>query len=441
MLPVVALVGRPNVGKSTLFNRFVGYRKAIVEDTPGVTRDRLYADCEWQNKQFTVIDTGGINFSDDDPFVVDIRYQVDIAAQEADVIVFVVDGREGINPLDQEIAGYLRGKDRPVIIACNKIDTVNLNDEMYEFYNLGYEVILPISASNGQGTGDLLDSIVDNFPFEVKENDLEDNLKVAIVGKPNVGKSSLTNKLLGEERTIVSNIPGTTRDSIDSKFKYNKRDIVLIDTAGLRRKGKIKEDIERFSVSRTLSAVDRCDIALILIDAVEGISEQDKKIAGYAYEKGRGCIIVVNKWDLPEKDEHTLEQFKKKVYSEIPFLKFAPMVFISAKTGQRLHALLELIEFVSEQQNIRIPTGTLNTVIEEATFMTPPPSSKGKQLRILYCTQTGVKPPMFVLFVNNKKLMHFSYQRHLENVIREIYGFVGTPIKWKINERSRSGDK
>ena len=441
MLPVVALVGRPNVGKSTLFNRFVGYRRAIVEDTPGVTRDRLYADCEWQNKQFTVIDTGGINFSDEDPFVADIRYQVDIAAEEADVIVFVVDGREGVNPLDQEIAGYLRGKSRPVIIACNKIDTVSLNDEMYEFYNLGYEEILPISAANGQGTGDLLDAVVNNLPFQVENNETDDMLKVAIVGRPNVGKSSLTNKLLGQERTIVSNIPGTTRDSIDSKFKYNKRDILLIDTAGLRRKGKIKEDIERFSVSRTLNAVDRSDIALIMIDAVEGIAEQDKKIAGYAYEKGRGCILVINKWDLPEKDEHTLEKFKKKIYAEVPFLKFAPMVFISAKTGQRIHALLELVEFVSEQQNIRIPTGTLNTVIEEATFMTPPPSSKGRQLRILYCTQAGVKPPMFVLFVNNKKLLHFSYQRHLENVIREIYGFVGTPIKWKINERSRSGDK
>ena len=284
MLPVVALIGRPNVGKSTLFNRFVGYRHAIVEDTPGVTRDRLYADCEWQGAKFTVIDTGGINFSDE-PLVEDIRYQVDIAAEEADVLVFVVDGREGINPLDQEIADYLRGKKRPVIIACNKVDTLELADEMYEFYNLGFEHILPISAANGQGTGDLLDVIVEKMPFKVKADEDDDSLKIAIVGKPNVGKSSLTNKLLRKDRAIVSDIPGTTRDSIDTKFTYNKREIVLIDTAGLRRKGKIKGDLERFSVSRSLNAVDRCDIALIMIDAVSGLSEQDKKIAGYAHEK------------------------------------------------------------------------------------------------------------------------------------------------------------
>jgi len=441
MLPVVALVGRPNVGKSTLFNRFVGYRHAIVEDTPGVTRDRLYAECEWTGHKFALIDTGGINFNVAEPFVEDIRYQVDIAAEESDVLVFVVDGREGVNPLDRDIANYLRGKNRPVIIACNKVDTLELTEEMYEFYNLGFNVIMPISAANGQGTGDLLDEIVKELPFHKAADEEDDSLRIAIVGRPNVGKSSLTNKLLGKDRVIVSDIPGTTRDSIDSKFRYNQRDIVLIDTAGLRRKSRIKEDLERFSVSRTLNAVDRCDIALILIDAVEGIAEQDKKIAGYAHEKGKGCILVINKWDLVEKDEHTLNKFQKEIYSEVPFLSFAPMIFISAITGQRLPALLELIEFVSEQQSIRIPTGTLNTVIEEATFMTPPPSSKGRPLRIYYCTQTGIKPPMFVLFVNNKKLMHFSYLRHLENVIRNIYGFTGTPIRWKINERSRSEDR
>ncbi len=437
MLPVVAIVGRPNVGKSTLFNRFVGYRHAIVEDTPGVTRDRLYAECDWLGNKFSVIDTGGINFRSDEPFVDDIRYQVDIAAEEADVIVFVVDGRQGLNPMDRDIATYLRSKRRPVIIACNKVDTLELTEEMYEFYNLGFDIVMPISAANGQGTGDLLDEIMAQMPFTKPVDYEDDSLRIAIVGRPNVGKSSLTNRLLGNKRAIVSDIPGTTRDSTDSKFKYNKRDITLIDTAGLRRKSRIKEDLERFSVGRTLNAVDRCDIALIMIDANDGMTEQDKKIAGYVHDKGRGCIIVVNKWDTVEKDEHTLDVFKKKLYADTPFLNYAPIVFISALTGQRLSSLMELVEFVSEQQSIRIPTGTLNTIIEEAMYMTPPPSSKGRPLRILYCTQTSIKPPMFVLFVNNKNLLHFSYQRHLENVIRNIYGFVGTPIRWKINERSK----
>lgn len=436
MKPVVALIGRPNVGKSTLFNRIVGYRHAIVEDTPGVTRDRLYSDCEWLGNHFRIVDTGGINDIDDAPFVEEIKTQVDYALVEASVAVFIVDGREGINPLDREIASYLRSKDVPVIIACNKIDTVDLMDQIYEFYNLGFEVIIPVSAEGGLGVGDLLDEIISLLPESAKEKE-DDPVKVAIVGRPNVGKSSLTNKILGENRTIVSEIPGTTRDSIDSFFKYNNQEYVLIDTAGLRKKSQIKEDLERYSASRTIDAIERSDIVILVVDALIGLSEQDKKIAGQAHENGKGCIIAINKWDIFEKDSHSLDKYKKELQYEVPFLSYAPIVFISAVTGQRVPELLELVEYVSEQQNIRIPTGVFNSIIEEAVYMTPPPSRKGKQLKILYGTQTKTKPPVFILFVNDKKLMHFSYQRYLENIVREAYGFTGTPIRWIIRERSR----
>jgi GTP-binding protein len=436
MKPVVALIGRPNVGKSTLFNRIVGYRHAIVEDTPGVTRDRLYSDCEWLGKHFRLVDTGGINDRPDAQFVDEIKTQVDYALVEATVAIFIVDAREGINPLDQEIATYLRTKNVPVIVACNKVDTVDLTDQVYEFYNLGFEIIVPISAEAGLGVGDLLDEIISFLPESSRDDD-QDPIKIAIVGRPNVGKSSLTNKILGQNRTIVSDMPGTTRDSIDSFFRYNNQDYILIDTAGLRRKSKITEDLERYSASRTIDSIERCDISLILIDANTGITEQDKRIAGHAHENGKGCIMVVNKWDIYEKDSHSLDKYKKDLYLQVPFLSYAPIVFISALTGQRIPELLELIEYVSEQQNLRVPTGILNTIIEEAVYMTPPPTKKGRQLKILYGTQTGIKPPVFVLFVNSRDLIHFSYQRYLENVIREAYGFTGTPIRWKIKERSR----
>lgn len=439
MLPVVALVGRPNVGKSTLFNRIVGHRMAIVEDVSGVTRDRLYADCEWTGRHFTIIDTGGVLFNTSDPIAVNIRRQVDIAAEQADLILFVVDGREGITALDQEIAVYLRTKKRPVLVACNKVDTVQMTAHMYDFYAMGFEMVLPISASNGLSVGDLLDEVVMRLPQSIKNPYDENAIRVAILGKPNAGKSSLTNKLTGEERSIVTDIPGTTRDAIDSIMRYYNNEIVLIDTAGLRRKNKIKENLEHYSALRTYQAVDRCDVALIMIDAGYGLTEQDKKIAGYAHEKGKGCIVVVNKWDLVEKNNYTMDEQKQTILSEIPFLKYAPILFVSVKTGQRLTKLLDMIIHVSEQRKIRIPTSTLNTILDEATFVTPPPSDKGKRLKIYYGTQTGIKPPTFILFVNDKELCHFSYMRHLENVIRSIYPFEGTPIIWKINEKKKEG--
>lgn len=435
MKPVVAIIGRPNVGKSTLFNRMVGYRHAIVEDTPGVTRDRLYSDCEWLGNHFRIVDTGGINDVIDAPFAEEIKVQVDYALVEASLAIFIVDGREGINPLDRTIANYLRTKNVPVIVACNKIDTIDLHDQIYEFYNLGFETILPISAESGLGVGDLLDEIISHLPESSKQQE-EDPVKVAVIGRPNVGKSSLTNKILGEDRTIVSDVPGTTRDSIDSYFKYNNQEYILIDTAGLRRKSKIKEDLERYSASRALNAIERSDIVILVIDALLGLSEQDKKIAGQAHNNGKGCIIAINKWDIYEKDSYSLDKYKREIQLEVPFLSYAPIIFISAVTGQRIPELLELIEYVSEQQNIRIPTSLFNSIIEEAVYMTPPPSKKGKQLKILYGTQTRTKPPAFILFVNDKDLMYFSYQRYLENSIRKAYGFTGTPIRWSIRGRS-----
>lgn len=435
MLPTVAIVGRPNVGKSTLFNKLVGYRMAIEENTPGVTRDRIYAIVEWTGVHFNLVDTGGIQTDQRDDLAKQVVKQAELAIEEADVILLVVDGREGLTPTDKEIAERLRRAQKPVIVVVNKIDSVKMEDRKYEFYGLGFEQVSAISAGNSMGLGDLLDEVIAAIPEKQKETELDDLIKVAIVGKPNVGKSSLVNRILGQERAIVSDIPGTTRDAIDSLYKFHGETYLIIDTAGLRRKSRIKEDVEWYSTVRTLKSVDRSDIVLILIDATEGVTEQDKRIAGYVHEQGKASVIVVNKWDLVEKNERTMDQQRQIIYSELPFLQYAPIIFISAKTGQRVYKLLELIKYVTEQYSLRISTAMLNTLLEEATLMTPPPAKRGKRLRIYYGTQVGVKPPRFVLFVNDRNLMHFSYERFIENTLRESFGFEGSPIQLIIRER------
>ena len=427
--PIVAIVGRPNVGKSTLFNRIVGERIAIVDDAPGITRDRLYADADWLKHKFTLIDTGGLDPDTDDFITRHIFRQVEVAIEHADVVLFLADIKSGIMDADRQVAEMLRRSNTPVVLAINKVDNpTRENHELYEFYELGIGDPIPISAGQALGLGDMLDEIVAHFPADCDSDEDDDRIKVAIVGKPNVGKSSLINKILGEERLIVSNIPGTTRDSVDTFLTRDGNDYLLIDTAGLRRKSKIKENIEKYSIIRTLSAVERCDVCVLLVDAEEGITEQDTKIAGIAHERGRAAIIAVNKWDKVEKDDKTMREFTKKIETELAYMPYAPKLFVSALTGQRIHKLFELIYTVYQNHALRVATGVLNDVVLEATAMHSPPTDKGKALRIYYATQVSVKPPTFVLFVNDSKLMHFSYTRYLENKIREAFGFDGTPV-------------
>ncbi len=433
--PIVAIVGRPNVGKSTLFNRIAKKRVSIVEDNPGVTRDRIYIDAEWLNREFTMIDTGGIELETGDKILTAMRHQAQLAMDEADAIVFVVDAKTGLTSADQEVAALLRQARKPVLLAVNKVDSMKDENEIYEFYNLGLGEPLAISAANALGLGDLLDAVVAELPAESTAEDEADTIRVAFIGRPNVGKSSLVNAMLGEERVIVSDIPGTTRDAIDIHFSKDGSEFILIDTAGLRRKAKIDLPVERYSVIRSLRAVDRADVVLMLIDAVDGVTEQDKKIAGYAHEAGKGIIIVVNKWDLVEKDSKTTLRYTEAIRSELAFMQYAPVLFISALTKQRVHRVSELIKFVADQHAMRIATSVINQVIEDAVAINPPPSERGRRLKIFYVTQAGVKPPTFVLFVNDPEIMHFSYLRYLENKLREAFGFEGTPLNLVVRGR------
>lgn len=434
--PIVAIVGRPNVGKSTLFNRIAGERISIVEDTPGVTRDRIYADAEWLDHHFTLIDTGGLEPDSDDMMIKHMYSQAEIAISSADVILFVVDVRTGMTDMDMQVANILRKADKPVVLAVNKVDDLaKYGMQVYEFYSLGLGD--PFGVSGGQmiGLGDLLDEVVKHFPADKDDSAEDDAIKVAIIGKPNVGKSSLVNRILGENRVIVSDVAGTTRDAIDSEYELNGQKYVFIDTAGMRRKAKIKESIEKYSIIRAVAAVERADVCILMINAVEGITEQDTKVAGIAHEAGKAVIIAVNKWDLIEKDNHTMNKFLKDIDTEFKYLSYAPRIFISAATGQRVTKLFELITIVSENNSRRIATGMLNDVLIEAMAMNQPPAEKGKQLRIYYMTQVSVKPPTFVLFVNDTELLHFSYKRYLENQLRDAFGFVGTPIHFIARNR------
>ena len=427
--PIVAIIGKPNVGKSTFFNYIVGKRISIVEDTPGVTRDRIYAETNWRGRSFTVIDTAGIEPDSDDVILSQMRTQAEIAIEIADIIIFLTDVQQGVTAADTEIAIMLKKSKKPIILACNKVDNFRkYQNDIYEFYNLGLGDPVPISATNAQGIGDILDSIYDNLP-ESTDNDDEERIKVAVIGKPNVGKSSLVNKILGENRNIVSDIAGTTRDAIDSPFENEKGKYIFIDTAGIRRKSKVTESIEKYSVMRTLLAVERADVVLMMIDAKEGVTDQDTHIAGEAHEAGKGVIIVVNKWDEYDKDTGTLENYKKAVYDKLSYLSYAPIIFISAKTGQRVDKLFDIINDVAEQNSKRITTAMLNQVINEAIAIVQPPTDKGKRLRIYYGTQVATKPPTFVIFVNKKELFHFSYERYLVNQFRKEFGLQGTPIR------------
>lgn len=435
--PIVAIVGRPNVGKSTLFNRITGGRTAIVEDTPGVTRDRLYRDAEWLGRHFTLIDTGGMDLtSKTDTILGQVRRQAELAMEEADVILFIVDGRTGMTAEDENVGNLLRRANKPVILVVNKIESYTDNEILYEFYQLGLGEPLPISASHGMNVGDLLDQVIDVFPDNKRDDDEPDLIKLSLVGRPNVGKSSLVNVILGQDRVIVSDIPGTTRDAIDTPFVREGQRYIIIDTAGMRRRGSIEnQSTERFSVIRSLKAIDRSDVVLLVIDGTLGVTEQDKKIAGYIQESGKGTIIVINKWDLVEKDDKTLHHFERQVRHDLAFMQYAPVIFVSALTKQRVVKIFELVNFVAEQQSHRINTSVLNEVISDAVQVTPPPTDKGRRLKILYCTQAGVKPPHFIFFVNEPTLMHFSYLRFLENVIRTNFGFEGSPIRLIIKKR------
>jgi GTP-binding protein len=435
--PVVAVVGRPNVGKSTLFNRIAGGLVAIVEDSPGVTRDRLYRNTEWLGRKFTLIDTGGIEFKEESTSIpAQMRRQAEIAIEEADVIILVVDGRMRPTIDDELIAQILRRSGKPVVLAANKIENFDkIDSQLYEYYSLGIGEPVPVSAAHGMNTGDLLDTVISYFPAEEEEEYDPDIIRIAVVGRPNVGKSSLVNILLGKERVIVSSIPGTTRDAIDTPFEHDGKHYVLIDTAGMRRKGRIEELTEQYSVIRSLRAVDRSDVVLLLLDAPEGVTEQDKKIAGYVHEAGKGIIITVNKWDLIEKDDKTMKKFDQQIRDELGFMQYAPTIYISALTGQRVNKIIELVDFVAEQNSTRLSTSTLNTLLREWVHINPPPTDKGRRLKILYITQAGVKPPTFVLFVNDPELLHFSYRRYLENQIREHFGFEGSPVRMVIRQR------
>lgn len=439
MKPIVAVVGRPNVGKSTLFNKITGKRISIVEDTPGITRDRIYADAEWSGREFTLIDTGGIEPKSKEVILSQMRNQANLAIDMADVILFMVNIKDGMTASDKDVAAILQKSGKPVLLVCNKVDAPgNPPMEMYEFYNLGMGEPFPVSSVHGLGVGDLLDEVISYFPEKDEENEEEDAIKVAIIGKPNAGKSSLVNRILGEDRVIVSDIAGTTRDAIDSVFEKDGQKYIFIDTAGMRKRGKISEDVERYSVVRALSAVERADVCLIMVDAEEGVTEQDTKIAGYAHEQGKASIIVVNKWDIVEKETNTMSNFKLRIKEGFNFMMYAPSAFISAKTGQRVDTLFDMIKSVLEQNSKRISTGLLNDVINEAIAMVQPPSDKGKRLKIYYATQASVKPPTFILFVNNAELAHYSYVRYLENQLRAKFGFEGTPLKFIIREK---GDK
>ena len=434
--PIVAIVGRPNVGKSTLFNVIAGDSIAIVKDTPGVTRDRIYADCSWLNYNFTLIDTGGIEPDSSDVILSQMRDQAQIAIDTADVIIFLVDVRQGLTDADGKVADMLRRSQKPVVLCVNKVDSFKkMEADVYEFYNLGIGDPIPVSASNPQGVGDLLEAVSDHFKKDGSESDDDDRPRIAIVGRPNVGKSSIVNRLVGEKRVIVSDIAGTTRDAIDTPLKRNGREYILIDTAGLRRKSKIHEDLERYSIIRTVTAVERADVVVMVIDAAEGVAEQDAKIAGIAHERGKGVIIAVNKWDAVEKDDKTIYKMTVKIKQTLAYMPYAEFVFISAKTGQRLDKLFELIDMIIENQSMRIATGVLNEILAEAVAMQQPPSDKGRRLKIFYMTQISVKPPTFVVFVNDKKLMHYSYTRYIENQIRNAFGFRGTPLRFIIRER------
>ena len=438
MKPIVAVVGRPNVGKSTLFNKVTGKRISIVEDTPGITRDRIYADAEWVGREFTLIDTGGIEPSSKDTILSQMREQANLAIDMADVILFMVNVRDGMTAADKEVAAMLQKCGRPVLLVCNKVDNPgNPPMEMYEFYNLGVGDPYPVSSIHGLGLGDLLDDVINLFPPKDETEEDENVINVAVVGKPNAGKSSLVNRILGENRVIVSDIAGTTRDAIDTPYERNGQKYVFIDTAGMRKRGKIDEDVERYSVVRALTAVDRADVCLIMIDAQEGITEQDTKIAGYVHEQGKASIVVVNKWDLIEKETNTMKNFRDRVKEGLNFMMYAPSVYISAKTGLRVDSLFDMIGSVLEQNTKRISTGLLNDVINEAIAMVQPPSDKGKRLKIYYATQASTKPPTFVLFVNNAELAHYSYVRYLENQLRAKFGFEGTPIKFIVREKNK----
>ena len=434
--PTVAIIGKPNVGKSTFFNYIVGSRISIVEDSPGVTRDRVYAETNWRGRTFTIVDTAGIEPESEDIIISQMREQAKIAIDIADVIIFLTDVKQGVTAVDKEIAIMLKKSQKPVVLVCNKADNMSKDkNDIYEFYNLGIGEPYPVSAANALGIGDVLDAIYEKFPEKKDDENDEDRIKVAVIGKPNVGKSSLINKILGENRTIVSSIAGTTRDAIDTKYENEHGKYVLIDTAGIRRKSKITESIEKFSIMRTLLAIERSDVCLMLIDALEGVTEQDAKIAGEAHEAGKGIIIVVNKWDEYEKETGTLEKYKKEIYNKLSYLSYAPVIFISAKTGQRVDKLFDMINHVAEQNAMRIPTATLNQVINEAIAIVQPPTDKGKRLKIFYGTQASTKPPTFVIFVNNKELFHFSYERYLVNQIRKEFGLEGTPIRVIVREK------
>ncbi|SDF26084.1 ribosome biogenesis GTPase Der [Sporolituus thermophilus] len=433
--PIVAIVGRPNVGKSTLFNFIAKKRVSIVEDIPGVTRDRIYMDAEWLGREFTMIDTGGIEIETTDRILSATRHQAQLAIEEADVIIFVVDGKTGITTADEEVAAMLRSTRKPVILTVNKIDSPKDEPAVYEFYNLGLGDPIAISATNALSIGDLLDRVIELLPQTGNAEEDNDVIRVAFIGRPNVGKSSLVNALLGEERVIVSDIPGTTRDAIDTYFEKDGTKFILIDTAGMRRKARINQPVERYSVIRSLRAVERADVVLMVIDAVEGVTEQDKKIAGYAHEAGRGIIIVVNKWDLIEKDSKTALRYTENIRSEMAFIQYAPILFTSALTKQRVHRIAELVKFVAEQHAMRVQTSVLNQVIEDAIRINPPPTDKGTRLKIFYTTQAEVKPPTFIFFVNEPEIMHFSYLRYLENKLREAFGFEGTPLRLVVRGR------
>ena len=435
--PVVAIVGRPNVGKSNLFNAIAGETISIVKDTPGVTRDRIYADCNWLNMNFTLIDTGGIEPDTSDVILAQMREQAEIAIATADVIVFIVDVHQGLVDSDFRVADMLRKSKKPVVLAVNKVDSIKkYGNDVYEFYNLGIGDPIAVSAASRLGLGDLLDEVAKHFDTDNMEEEDDDRPRIAVVGKPNVGKSSIINKLTGENRVIVSNIAGTTRDAVDTEVVYQGREYVFIDTAGLRRKNKIKEELERYSIIRTVTAVERADVVVVVIDATEGVTEQDAKIAGIAHDRGKGIIVAVNKWDAIEKNDKTIYEFTRKVKDTLSFMPYAEIIFISAETGQRLNKLFETIDMVRENQTMRVATGVLNEIITEATALQQPPADKGKRLKIYYTTQVAVKPPTFVNFVNDKELMHFSYVRYLENRIREAFGFRGTALKFITRERS-----
>lgn len=437
-LPVLAIVGRPNVGKSTIFNRLAGERIAIIEDQPGITRDRIYSRSDWNGQEFHLIDTGGLEFGKNDEIMEHIRTQVELALDESDVILLIVDGREGITAADEEVARMLHRTNKPIVVGVNKIDNPNQWDMAYDFYRLGFSEVFAISSLHGTGTGDMLDALVTQFPETVEEEVEEDTIRVSLIGRPNVGKSSILNAILGEERTIVSPIAGTTRDAVDTHFEQAGQKYVLIDTAGVRKRGKVYESVEKYSVLRALRAIERSDVCLIVIDGERGIAEQDKKIAGYAHEAGCASIFVVNKWDLVVKDDKTMKQFSLNLHDHFSFMSYAPILFVSAKTKQRMQKILPAVNQVAEQHAFRVSTSILNQVVQDAVMMTPPPSVKGRKLRVQYATQVAVKPPTVVFFVNDPDLAHFSYVRYLDNQLRHAFGFEGTPLKLRLKSKRKS---